>query len=47
MKKLVSLVLALCMLLSIAAIAHAEDKVEINLTRCLFNIATPDDAQVK
>ena len=47
MKKLVSLMLVLCMLLSVCALAHAEDKVEINLTRCLFNLATPDDAQVK
>ena len=47
MKKLVSLMLALCMLLSVAAMAHAEDKVVINLTRALFNLATPDTAQVK
>ena len=47
MKKLVSLMLALCMLLSVAAIAHAEDKVVINLTRCTFNLATPDSDQVK
>ena len=32
MKKLVSLVLALCLLLSVAVVAHAEDKVVINLT---------------
>lgn len=48
MKKLVSLVLALCMLLSVAAFAHAEDKVEINLTRCTFNLgAGSDEEQLK
>jgi putative aldouronate transport system substrate-binding protein len=47
MKKLVSLVLALTMLLSVVAFAHAEDKVEIRLTRALFNLATPDTDQVK
>ena len=47
MKKLVSLVLALCLLLSVAVVAHAEDKVVINLTRCTFNLATPDSEQVK
>jgi len=47
MKKLVSLMLALTMLMSVAAIAHAEDKVVINLTRALFNLATPDTAEVK
>ena len=47
MKKLVSLVLALCLLLSVAVVAHAEDKVVINLTRCTFNLATPDSDQVK
>ena len=48
MKKLVSLVLALCMLLSVAALAQAADKVEINLTRACFNLgAGPDEAQLK
>ena len=47
MKKLVSLVLALCLLLSVAVVAQAEDKVVINLTRCTFNLATPDSDQVK
>lgn len=47
MKKLVSLLLVLCMLLSVCALAHAEDKVVINLTRCTFNLATPDSDQVK
>ena len=47
MKKLVSLVLVQCMMVSVLAVAHAEDKVVINLTRCTFNLATPDSAQVK
>ncbi|MBQ6255426.1 MAG: carbohydrate ABC transporter substrate-binding protein, partial [Clostridia bacterium] len=47
MKKLVSLMLVLCMLLSVCALAHADDKVVINLTRCTFNLATPDSEQVK
>ncbi|MBR0227109.1 MAG: hypothetical protein IJQ62_02045, partial [Clostridia bacterium] len=47
MKKLVSLLLVLCMLLSVCALAHADDKVVINLTRCTFNLATPDSEQVK
>ena len=47
MKKLLSLVLALCLLLSVAVVAQAEDKVVINLTRCTFNLATPDSDQVK
>ena len=47
MKKLVSLMLALCMLMSVAAIAQAEDKVVINLYRCSFNVANPDSDQVK
>ncbi|MBQ9212284.1 MAG: DUF3502 domain-containing protein [Clostridia bacterium] len=47
MKKLVSLVLALTMLLGVVAIAHADDPVTINVTRCTFNLATPDSAQVK
>ncbi len=46
MKKLVSLVLALCMLLSIATFAAAEDKVVINVWRKTFNLAQPDQAQV-
>ena len=47
MKKLVSLILALCMLASLAVIAHADDQVVINLYRCSFNVANPDTAQVK
>lgn len=47
MKKLVSLVLALCMLLSVAAVASAEEKVVINVWRKLFNLASSDQAQVK
>ena len=48
MKKLVSLVLALCLLLGVAAFANAEgDKVTINLYRCTFNLANPDTDQVK
>ncbi len=47
MKKLVSLILALCMLASLAVIAHADDPVVINLYRCSFNVANPDTAQVK
>ncbi len=47
MKKLVSLVLALCMLLSVVAVASAEDKVVINVWRKSFNLATPDQDQVK
>ena len=47
MKKLVSLVLALCMLLSVVAVASAEEKVVINVWRKTFNLAQPDQAQVK
>ncbi|MBQ8313469.1 MAG: ABC transporter substrate-binding protein [Clostridia bacterium] len=47
MKKLVSLVLALCLLLSVMAVASAEDKVTINVWRKTFNLAQPDQAQVK
>ena len=48
MKKLVSLLLALCLLLGVMAFANAEgDKVAINLYRCTFNLATPDSEQVK
>ncbi len=48
MKKLVSLVLALCLLLTVAAFASAEgDKVQITVYRCTFNLATPDADQVK
>ncbi len=48
MKKLVSLVVALCLLLGVAVFANAEgDKVTINLYRCTFNLATPDSEQVK
>ena len=47
MKKLVSLMLVLCMMVSVLAVATAEDKIIINLTRCTFNLATPDSEQVK
>ncbi|MBR2925424.1 MAG: ABC transporter substrate-binding protein [Clostridia bacterium] len=47
MKKLVSLVLALCMLLSVVAVASAEEKVVINVWRKTFNLAQPDQDQVK
>ena len=47
MKKLVSLVLALCMLLSVVAVASAEEKVVINVWRKTFNLAQPDQEQVK
>ena len=47
MKKLVSLVLALCLLLSVMAVASAEDKVTINVWRKCFNLAQPDQDQVK
>ena len=47
MKKLVSLVLALCMLLSVVAVASAEEKVVINVWRKCFNLAQPDQDQVK
>lgn len=47
MKKIVSLVLALCMLLSLVTVAAAEEKVVINVWRKTFNLAQPDQAQVK
>ena len=47
MKKIVSLVLALALVLGVMSFASAEDKVVINLTRCSFNVATPDAEQVK
>ena len=47
MKKLVSLVLALCMLASLAVVAYADEPVEISLYRCSFNVANPDTVQVK
>ena len=47
MKKLVSLVLALCLLLSVAVVAQAEGKTVINVYRCTFNLAQSDEAQVK
>ena len=47
MKKLVSLALALCLVLSMAVVAHADEPVVINVYRCTFNLATPDTAQVK
>ncbi len=45
-KKVVSLVLALCMMLTVFAVAGAE-KTTINVFRCTFNLANPDSAQVK
>ena len=47
MKKLVSLVLALCMLASLAVVAYADEPVEISLYRCSFQVANPDTVQVK
>lgn len=48
MKKLVSLMLALCLLLSVFTVASAEaGKTVINVTRATFNLATPDSDQVK
>lgn len=46
MKKLVSLVLSLCLLLSVVAVAHADDPVTIRVWRKSFNV-TPDQDQVK
>lgn len=46
MKKLVSLVLSLCLLLSVVAVAHADDPVTIRVWRKSFNV-TPDQEQVK
>ncbi len=47
MKKLISLVLALALVLGVMSFASADDKVVINLTRCTFNLAAPDAEQVK
>ena len=47
MKKLVSLVLALALVLGVMSFASADDKVVINVYRCSFNVATPDAEQVK
>ena len=47
MKKLVSLMLVLSMLIGVVAIAHADDKIVINLTRALFNLGTVNTDQVK
>ena len=47
MKKVVSLVLALCLALSIVSFATADEPTVINVYRCTFNLATPDSAQVK
>ena len=48
MKKLVSLLLVLCMMLTAAVVANAEsEKVVINVYRCTFNLANPDSEQVK
>ena len=40
-------VLVLCLLLSVAVVAQAEGKTVINVYRCTFNLAQPDEAQVK
>ena len=45
MKKLISLVLALCLALSIVSFAAAEDKVTITISRDIFN-CVPDEARV-
>lgn len=47
MKKLISLVLSLCLLLSVVAVAHAEEPVTINVWRKLFNLAAADQDQLK
>ncbi len=47
MKKIVSLVLVLALALGVLSFASADDKVVINLTRCTFNLGTPDADQVK
>ena len=47
MKKLVSLVLVLCLALSMVVIANADDAVTVRLWRKTFNLAEPDEAQVK
>ncbi len=47
MKKIVSLVLALALVLGVMSFASADDKVVINVYRCSFNVATPDADQVK
>ena len=47
MKKLISLVLVLCMALSVAAVASAEDVVEIRVVRDTFNLPTVNEEQVQ
>ena len=47
MKKVLSLVLTLCLLLGVLSFASADEPVVINVTRCTFNLATPDSEQVK
>ncbi|MBQ8087933.1 MAG: hypothetical protein IJ234_05850, partial [Clostridia bacterium] len=47
-KKIVSLLLVLCMMLSAFVVtASAEEKTVINVYRCTFNLANPDSEQVK
>ncbi|MBQ8972178.1 MAG: DUF3502 domain-containing protein [Clostridia bacterium] len=47
-KKIVSLLLVLCMMLSAFVVtASAEEKTVINVYRCTFNLANPDSDQVK
>jgi len=47
MKKLVSLLLVLALVLGIMSFASAEGPVEINLTRANFNMPALDEAQIK
>ena len=46
-KKALSLILAAALVVPGAVVAHADEPVTINLTRCTFNLANPDSAQVK
>jgi len=46
-KKALSLILAAAMVVPGAVVVSAEEPVTINLTRCTFNLATPDSEQVK
>ena len=47
MKKLVSLLLVLCMVLSLGAVATAEEKVKITLYRDTFNLGAIDADQIQ
>lgn len=46
-KKALSMILAAAMVVPGAVVVSAEEPVTINLTRCTFNLATPDSEQVK